>query len=750
MLAILAVLFFLSGVSALIYQVLWLRMLALILGVTVYAASAVLTSFMGGLALGSWAGGKLADRVRSPLRAFALIELGIAVTALIVPIALDGVGALYAALHARAPDDFARLTAARVLCSGAILLVPTTLMGASLPILARHVAERGGAVAGRIGLLYAANTAGGIAGSVLAGFVLIGGIGIVATMRLAAALNVAVGLGALLLGGAHQAAAERMSDMAPDGPSPAASSRGSRTILAVVAIAGFAGLALEIVWFRLLTLFLPATTYAFTTMLATVLLGIAAGSAIAAARVRGSSDPGGALAGIQVAAGVLVPLSMTALAHTYRIGWRTGGTVQACVVAMLPAAMLMGATFPYALRIWLGDGRASVGRRVGLLYALNVCGAVAGALVGGFLLLPRLGGRRSLLVLGAIYVAGGCLLVIASVASRRTIVRRLALAAAAFTAAAFTLPDIYTTVLARRYGAGERLVFRAEGVQTTATVHYHASGRRILYLDGLHQANDSEPMVRVHAEIGHLPMMLHRDPRHALVVGLGGGVTAGAVAAHRRVTTDVVELAGSVVAAASFFAHVNGDVLRQPHVTLRVDDGRNYLNLTPRRYDVLTADIIQPIHAGAGNLYSVEYFALAHRVLRDGGLMLQWIGHRDESHYKLIMRTFLQVFPHATLWADGSLMVGSLEPLRLSRSRYEQRLKDPEVLFGLSRVRLESFEALARRYTAGPDEMRRFVGDGPVLTDDRPLLEYHRSLAADKRTLDLSALRGDVTRHLED
>jgi spermidine synthase len=242
-------------------------------------------------------------------------------------------------------------------------------------------------------------------------------------------------------------------------------------------------------------------------------------------------------------------------------------------------------------------------------------------------------------------------------------------------------------------------------------------------------------------------MVLHRDPKRALVVGLGGGVTAGAVAAHRQ-STDIVELAGSVVAAAAFFAHVNGDVLRQPHVTVRVDDGRNFLRMTNRRYDVLTADIIQPIHAGAGNLYSVEYFTLARRVLRQGGVMLQWIGHREEAHYKLIMRTFLRVFPRATLWADGSLMVGSLEPLRFSRAGFERKLQAPDVVFGLSRVRLDTFEALAGRYTAGPDEMRRFVGDGPILTDDRPLLEYHRSLTDAGRPLDLSTLRGDVRRHL--
>jgi spermidine synthase len=747
--AALGLLFFLSGASALVYQVVWLRMLSLVFGVTVHAASAVLTSFMSGLALGSWAGGKLADRLRSPLRAFALVEIGIALTALAVPIALDAVASLYAVLHARTPDNLAQLTLARVVCSGVILLVPTTLMGTSLPLLARYV-SRGEAVAGRIGLLYAMNTAGGIVGTVLAGFVLIGGIGMTATIRVAAAVNIAVGVGALLLAGIR-----RDEPMAPTvrpalgGPEPISpSAPGSRTILGVAALAGFAGLALEVVWFRLLTLFLPATTYAFTTMLATVLLGIAIGSAIAAARVKRSRDAPGALAWIQVAAGTLVLLSMTALAHTYRIGWRTSGMVQGSVLAMLPAATLMGATFPFALRLWLGDAVSAVGSRVGLLYAVNVCGAVAGALAGGFVLLPLFGSRGSLLVLAGVYVLGGCL-VLAAFRGAPALVRRLPLIVAVFAAAALTLPDLYAPAVARRYGTGERAVFRAEGVQTTAAVHYHASGHRILYLDGLHQANDTEAMVRVHAEIGHLPMVLHPRPRRALVVGLGGGVTAGAVAAHPGSSVDVVELARSVVAAAPFFSHVNGDVLNRPNVLLRVDDGRNYLKMTRRRYDVLTADIIQPIHAGAGNLYSVEYFALARGALRDGGLMLQWIGHRDEAHYKLIMRTFLRVFPHTTLWGDGTLMLGSLTPLRISHAAYEERRGDPQVLFGLSRIRLDTFDALLRRYTAGPDEMRRFVGEGEILTDDRPLLEYHRSLSETSRPLDLSTVKGDVTRHLQ-
>lgn len=742
-LALPALLFLLSGFSALIYQVAWLRMLGLVFGVTVYAASAVLSSFMGGLALGAWAGGRLADRFGSHLRAFAVLEIGIALSALATPSALEVVSALYAALHASAPDNLAQLTAARVLSSGLILLVPTTLMGASLPLLARHVSAGQHVTAGRIGLLYAANTAGGILGATLAGFTLIGGIGLTATTRVAAAVNIGVGLMALIMGRSGAASSGSPLDAAP---AVAAGTGGPTVVLIVMALAGFAGLALEVVWFRLLTLFLTATTYAFTTMLATVLAGIALGSAIAAARVRHSPDAARTLAWIQIATGMLVLLSITALAHTYRLGWRTSGMVQACMLAMLPATTLMGATFPYALAVWLGDSEASIGRRVGALYAVNVAGAVAGALLGGFVLLPWLGSRGSLVVLAAVYGVSGCLL-LGGLGGGRALIRPGPVAAALFAVCALTLPDPYTAVLARRYPAGHRLVFREEGVQTTATVHY--AGRRSLYLDGLHQANDSDVMVRVHAEIGHLPMMLHAGPKRALVVGLGGGVTAGAVARHAGTATDVVELAQSVVAAATHFSHVNGDVLTRPNVTMRVDDARNYLKLTAHRYDVVTADLIQPGHAGAGNLYSLEYFQLARGVLRPDGVMLQWIGHRDATQYKLIMRTFLRAFPDATLWADGTLMAGTVGPLRLSRESYERRLRDADLLFALRGVGLDTFDALLARYTAGPDEMRRFVGEGPVLTDDRPVLEYHRSLPADGRPLDLSSLRGDVEPHLD-
>jgi spermidine synthase len=246
--------------------------------------------------------------------------------------------------------------------------------------------------------------------------------------------------------------------------------------------------------------------------------------------------------------------------------------------------------------------------------------------------------------------------------------------------------------------------------------------------------------------IGHLPMMLHPAPSRALVVGLGGGATAGAVAQHGA-AVDLVELSASVVRGAEWFRHINDDVVRKPNVMLRVDDGRNHLLLSGRQYDVITADIVQPIHAGAGSLYSLEYFTLARQALKPGGLMLQWIGHREEDHYKLIARTFLRVFPEATVWVDGSLLVGSLEPLEIRPEVLARKLTDPRIRAAASTVGIVDADSILRLYTAGPRELRPFIGDGPELTDDQPLLEYHRSLPP-TATLDLSGLRGDVSRLL--
>jgi spermidine synthase len=227
-----------------------------------------------------------------------------------------------------------------------------------------------------------------------------------------------------------------------------------------------------------------------------------------------------------------------------------------------------------------------------------------------------------------------------------------------------------------------------------------------------------------------------------LVVGLGGGTTPGAISVYPGAWVDVVELSESVRQAAFQFAHVNNDLLRRPNVRLRVDDGRNFLRLTRDRYDVITADVIHPTVAGAGILYSREYFALVRHALRPDGLAMQWIGNSPTEHYKAQMRTFLDVFPDATLWHSGTLLIGGLSPLHVVSDAIEERLRSPRVRLALEAVGLSSVAAVRSQYTAGPDALRQWVGAGPLLTDDRPIVEFHRSFGGGAPNPDLSLLSG--------
>jgi spermidine synthase len=747
----LALLFFLSGFSALIYQVLWLRLLSLVFGVTVHAASTVVAAFMGGLAVGSVLAGRLADRVRRPLLWFGAVEVLIALSALASSPALELVEGAFVSLAGMLPDSSLLLPAARFVTSFGLLLIPTLLMGATLPLVMRSSLASRATLRASVELLYGANTAGAVAGALVAGFVLVGRLGIWRSFLVAAGVNLLTGLGAASIDrflpgrdGAddHRAAAAASGDGAGD-PELAPAAR--MAVLAAFIVSGFASLALEVVWFRILVVHLGATAYAFVAMLSTYLSGIAIGSWAVVPLAARARNPLRLLVAVQAATGIVTLLSLAGVAAIF--DRPRSGSAQITALAILPAALLMGAAFPVGLRLWAGNRGPDVSRRIGTFYALNVCGGIAGSIAAGFVLLPRVGARWSVIAAAALFVASALMLLSKA---RGPLVPRFTGAAAIVALslwAASTLPDPFDVALSRH---PRPIMWREEGVQTTVSVHRQPGNVLVMYLDGLHQANDSLEMLHTHRQIGLLPLALHPDPRDVLVIGLGGGATAGAVSRHAHVTVDVVELSQAVVRGATWFRHVNEDVVHAPNVRVRVDDGRNFLLLQNRSYDVITADIIQPVHAGAGNLYSAEYFRLGRAALNDGGLMLQWIGRREATQYKLIMRTFLSVFPHATLWADGSLMVGSLEPLRISRAAFERKLAEPSTAAALKTVGLDSFDALMGRYTAGPDEMRALVGDGEILTDDRPLIEYFRTLPRGEAMIDLSGVKGDVRRHRSD
>ncbi len=760
LLPLLATLFFFSGACALIYQVMWLRLLALVFGVTVYAASTVLAGFMGGLAVGSFAAGRLARQVTRPLAAFGAAEVLVGLTALGSPLVLDALTRLWITVHPSLPDSLAAITIIRFLCAFAVLIVPTSLMGATLPLIVKSAVAQEARIGARVGVLYAINTTGAIVGALVAGFYFISEIGVERSFILAAATNVAIGVVAMAATFTLPKAGPALTASTSTPPSATVEvlTLGQRrAVLWTFFLSGLLSLALEIVWFRMLVVYLRPTAYAFTIMLAMVLAGIAVGSALATPLLRRRRAWLPVLTVIQLGIGVAAVLSFNALASSQGLLQSTAGVypilaaigidaylapiVISSAAAMLPATLLLGLAFPMGLSLWAGDDTSEdTSRRIGAFYSLNVLGAIAGSVAAGFLMLPALGSRGSLVAASALAMLSSVMLAVTQWKTRPNFAGFMALVGpVVFAMAALNTVNPFDVAFERFHG-GERLLWRQEGVQTTVAVHERSGQRspmRVMYLDGMHQANDSEATAFVHHRIGALPVMLHQDPTTALVVGMGGGATPGAVARF-DVDVDVVELSGAVVQGSDYFANINFDLLKRPNVHLRVDDGRNFLMMTRKKYDVITADIILPRHAGAGALYSREYYQLVRSALAEGGLALQWNGGETETEYKLLLRTFLSVFPYTTLWGDGTLMLGSLKPFELSESAYEARRRRP----GFTDLFDWDIATMRRLYVAGPDALRAFAGDGPLLTDDKPVIEYFLSLPRNDRAPDLSSVHG--------
>lgn len=718
----------------------WLRLLALVFGVTVYAASTVLAGFMAGLGLGSFVAGRLASRITRPLAAFGIAEVLVGITAFVSPALLEALTRAWVTIHPSLPDSLAAITVIRFIVAFLVLIVPTSLMGATLPLVIKSAVAREDRIGGRIGLLYAINTTGAIVGALVAGFYLISEVGVARSFRWAAIGNIAIGIASLLAAYAMPAQPARPAPATTAAePATAVTAGQRRIVLWTFFVSGMMSLALEIIWFRILVVFLRPTAYAFTIMLACVLAGIALGSALAAPLLRKRGHWLPVLAVIQAVIGVAAVLSFNALTRGQaaidvatpwfdRLGLNTylAPLVASSMVAMLPTMLLLGVAFPIGLSLWAGDDTSDdTSRRVGAFYSLNVLGAILGSVLAGFVLLPAVGTRNSLIAVSSLAILSS----VALAWSQRLVRPSLAYAMAGLAPLVFGLAAFYSVdpfdVAFERLHRRETFVWREEGAQTTVAVHDRTGSQpmRIMYLDGNHQANNSPATAFVHHRIGALPVMLHQAPTTALVVGLGGGATPGAVARY-NVAVDVVELSAAVVSGSDFFKDINFDLLSRPNVKLHVDDGRNFMMMGRKKYDVITADIILPRHAGAGALYSKEYYELVRDSLAEGGLVMQWNGGDSATEYKLLMRTFLSVFPYTTLWGDGSLMLGSMKPFTLSQSAYEAR-----------RAGFELFDwdlpTLKRIYIAGTDDVRAFVGDGPILTDDKPVIEYFLSLPKD-------------------
>lgn len=795
--ALIYLIFFLSGATALVYEVVWVRKLSLVFGGSHLAVTTVLAVFMGGLALGSWLFGKRVRTTRNLLRLYGALEIGVAFFALLFIALLD----LYSMIPAYSfetlvPEHSSQVSrvvtlSLRIVLAAIALIVPTTLLGGTLPVLAAFMVRSRRAVGRGVAYLYALNTFGAVAGCLAAGFWLLGRFGVSTTMGGAIVVNVLLGVACFMLQGPATRYLDEIVDGEEGSPVQPLSGGGLaekrfriRLVVWGIGVSGFCALGYEVLWTRVLGIVVGTNVYGFTLMLVAFLTGIASGSGaygLWARRLRPHEAGGcpvskmiGGFGLVQVIIGVCA-LAVTVLIRDLpsrglflQDFFMTHGTdlFRARQLAnfalafsyMFIPAFFMGVAFPLAGTL---DAcrRRKVGHAVGEVLTCNTLGAILGTVVSGFVLIQLLGIERSLYVLAAANSGFG-LLVLSSLLRGST--RRLASAAtlvaiAGGMAAAGTMPRIWDAKYFAIYRTNQPEVFRtpdliaeakrhtdvlyyAEGIQSIVSSIRVRGGYQAFLRNGRIEASDHGESLQNQYALGHLPMLLHRNPRKVLVIGAGSGITLGAVSVYPNVSEIMLaEPEPKVLGVTRTFATYNHSVLEDRRLRVSYSDGRNYLATTGERYDVITADPSHPWMSGAGYHYTREYFELAAEHLRAGGIMCQWLPLYDLSADDLrsVVRTFRQAFRHVLVWMTqgDAVLIGSNAPILLSEEELADRTTVPGVAADLARVQMGSVTDLLSFFVMGTSGVDSFSRDGRINTDDNLYLEFSVPRAVGKASL---------------
>ncbi len=761
-------LFFVSGACGLIYEVVWSRMLMLIFGRGTLAVGTVLAALMLGLALGSYALGKYADRSRNPLRLYALYEMGAGVTAFLASFLLIRITPVYVWVHAAFAEYPPVFAVVRFMMAVGLLIVPTLLMGATLPILSRVVVKRLSRVGKELGLLYAINTVGAVAGSLAAGFYLIGHVGLKGAVEAAALGNLAVGIFAWI------ASLYWGRESVATSPSPVAApvrqhsdTRTERTYLLALwafALSGFASFACEIFWTRSLVFLLGNTTYAFTLMLTAFLLGIALGGYGIRFLADIIRNPLRLFAAIEIMIGISSAVALPLLflivksdsVHSFvvrfsgQLGLLAVSNFVIALSVMLLPAILIGATLPLMGRIFVSDLQCT-GATVGKIYAVNTMGNVLGALLPGLLIMPLMGIQKGILLMAALNIGIGIVIALSgwrrfkfavAVTSSALLVVAIALV---HMSASFQFPSDTQQPM------DEVLFYREGGLVTTKVWGSAATGDKLISVDGVNigGTGDSDYKQQI---LAHLPKLLLRSYDSELTIGLGSGILMGESARHSSLKKIVsVEISQGVVDGARYFSEENFNIINDPRATVIVDDVVDFLNTTTQRYDIISAD-----EKTAGNYatnsfsYSKEYYALLRQRLAPRGLVIQWLPtDLPPSQFALAVRTFIDSFPHVQLWyfppvenftMTNTFLIGSNEVIDLDPARMSQALaKDPGAFQGIRKYGLKTAETILAHFIGNEETLRHFVPPGPVNSFDEPYYEFYSptdyAVAPDYRAL---------------
>ena len=752
------VLYFLSGLTGLVYEVTFSKYLSYVFGVTAYASSAVLVAFMGGLSAGALLMARWDARIERRFIFYGAAEILVGCFCALSPRLFAAIGETYIALARSLPGSLPALVVARWLIATAIVFVPAAGMGATLPLLAPAVS--GQSDERWVSRLYALNVLGGATGSLLAAYLIVPALGLAATMRAAAVVNFAIGGAAIALGQRERHARPASSGDRSDHRMSAQvaapyddgghTRRASRFVLAIGS--GLLVFAAEVVYVHMLALVIGTSVYAFGLMLAIFLVCLGAGAALApsiSARTSFAAPITAATAGLALAA--TVPLwdqlpqlfdAMAPFATTWAV--REVGRGLVAFIALAAPATAMGTLFPTVLREV--SNRPDVGAEVGKLTALNTLGSIAGSVLGGFLLLPRLGSQTSMLVVAAGYAA----LAFATAWIGASDMDRPGKRERGFVVGACLATLVLAVIMPRwdlakltsganvYFGLGptpDSIEMAREDVHGGVTTVARKGDVLTLYTNGKFQG-DNGPELRDQRALAHIPSLLAKRHGRAFLIGLGTGTTAGTLAAYPFERIEVAEISPAIAhAAATYFADINGNVFADPRFRLLLEDGRHALLVSSEHYDLIGIEISSIWFAGAANLYNREFYELARARLEQDGVLQQWVQlhHIRRRELASVLATVRSAFAHVGLYAHGhqGIIMAAEKPLQMSRGRADALESRPSVAALLQGA---SLAALAGDLLLMDDALDRFVSEsaqeamipveGLLSTDDNLYLEY--------------------------
>ncbi|MGI8898354.1 MAG: fused MFS/spermidine synthase [Pyrinomonadaceae bacterium] len=773
-LSLIGVCFVLSGATGLIYEVLWARMLGLVFGATTLAVSTVLAAFMGGLALGSALAGQFASRIRRPIRAYGLIEIGIGLYAIAVPFLFGWVDNIYALIWQQLqPGPFA-FSVWRFALSSLLLLVPTTLMGATLGVLSAALVRSPGFESTSVTRLYTRNLVGAICGTIAAGFFLLPTLGVRATIYTAAAINILLGMVAIFADRVLDATRKKnhtevvpegsLSESEQDGIAHDQHVGGPRFWLFCAFVSGFVTISAQVAWTRILTMIIGSSTYAFTIVVSLFLIGLSAG-AYFIGRNRYSENLRFTILKVElVTAGSLylslvivnvIPVLLVNTGLRLNVGSWSGLLLlqifAAGLLILLPA-FLMGTAMPLVL-VWASKEHSSTSvQLVGRSYAVNTVGAIAGAFCTGFILIPLTSTKYTILFAAALcLVVAGLAYQPRSRTAEQKLPRGFGLGVAALLivllfvfAPRMNLEnlsmgayDSLVRVLAHRDGVtpdskqgpqNPELLMYKEGPTSTVSVRKDW-GITSLAINGRTNASDSEDMP-TQVMVGQMPLLLAPNIKNGMLVGFASGVSAGAMLQSPLGALDCVELEPAAVDAARYFEHVNHRPLTDPRLRLIIDDARTYLRVTKTRYDMIVSEPSHPWVPGVANLFTQEFFELGRGGLTDSGVFVQWIQIYQLSTESLrsILATYQKVFPHVMVFRVGGatkgkdlILVGSKVLLNLDR--IAERMQDARTAAELARVGLMNDIDVESWYVCDEKQLAPAVAGAVINTDDNMHVE---------------------------